>query len=736
MRVRGNVLRMLPKPADVVSHIRRCPETSTRDLAKFWKIEQDGFQEFARALFDLQRQGVLVRVPVLGWCLTESVPYRVGTLQVNNRGQGFVRVRHSDDEKEDIFVRSQHLGSGSAGDVVMVKISKPPRRARGRASDFGDRLRQGRVVDVVERSRRLIKGRFIKTRLGGVVHPLDGHHLDEIGIPQAEIADAKNGDCVMVRLLPAGGGDTTARGQVALRVVDEGSYQSDLDLLCVQYEFPAFFSKVVEAEARKAPAMKNGQRWPDREDLREYRIFTIDPIGAKDFDDAVSLEEAEDGHVKLGVHIADVSHFVQPNSALHDEARRRGTSVYLSGRVIPMLPERLSNELCSLRPGEDRLTKTVWMTFDAHGELLSTDVSRSVIRSQRRFTYEEVLSILEPDSVAKTGIEVPEDSQEWGGVLRRMADLRDLLAAKRYDRGALSLDIPKLSVRLNDRGDVTELLREERDGARSLIEEFMVAANEAVALFHVEKGFPLAARVHPSPDLERFAEFRNLLKALGLRFHGEPDARELQRLIEKLADDPLSSVVQLALLRTMGHAEYAAGRDLHFALATTYYCHFTSPIRRFPDLLMHQILDDYFDGSMKTGARKQLWKERLAECLPEASELERRAEEAEREMTKLRLIRYLQSRIGEEMTGRISFVHPFGFFVRVEETLIEGLVHVSSLRDDYYDYDREGCRLVARRKKQSYAVGDLVRVVLSDVDPDRREVSFRLVKKLRSRERR
>ena len=263
----------------------------------------------------------------------------------------------------------------------------------------------------------------------------------------------------------------------------------------------------------------------------------------------------------------------------------------------------------------------------------------------------------------------------------------------------------------------------------------MVAANEAVAAYHVEKALPLAARVHPSPDEERFDDFRALLKAVEIPFRGKPEPRALQCLVEKVKDDPLSAVVQLALLRTMGHAEYTSTRSLHFALATSTYCHFTSPIRRYPDLLMHQILDDFFDGKMASGLHTKKWAERLAEWLPQASELERRAEEAEREMIRLRLIRYLQSRVGEEMTGRVSFVHPFGFFVRIEESLIEGLVHVSSLRDDYYEYDREGCRLVARRKKRDFAVGDLVRVVLSDVDPDQREISFRVLKKLQGRER-
>ena len=310
-----------------------------------------------------------------------------------------------------------------------------------------------------------------------------------------------------------------------------------------------------------------------------------------------------------------------------------------------------------------------------------------------------------------------------------MAELRDLLHAERYRRGALYLDIPKLRLSLDEEGSVSGLGRDARDPSHSLIEEFMLAANEAVARYFIEKRLPLVARVHPPPEDKKLGDFRTFLAALDMRFGGKGGSRDLQRLVEKVAGDPLSSTIQLALLRTMGHAEYVVGAGLHFALATEAYCHFTSPIRRYPDLLVHQALDEHLDGLLAP-ARRREWDRRLPHAAEKASELERRAEEAEREMAKLLLIRYLSPMVGEEMNGHIISVHPFGFFVRVDESLVEGLVHVSTLADDYYEFDRAKLSLSGRRARKRLVVGERVRVELSDVDVDAREISFRFLKKL------
>jgi ribonuclease R len=337
---------------------------------------------------------------------------------------------------------------------------------------------------------------------------------------------------------------------------------------------------------------------------------------------------------------------------------------------------------------------------------------------------------------------LPADHVKFESVLRAMARLRDQLHEARHARGAIYLDLPKLRLTLDDSMEVAELARDARDPSHTLIEEFMLAANEAVAGYLVDKRLPLVARVHPPPEERKLKEFRSFIAALGVRPGGNDatvlravqrgDSGYFQRLIAKVAEDPLSPVIQLAMLRTMGHAEYVLGPGLHFALATTRYCHFTSPIRRYPDLLVHQVLDEHFDGTLAKATRRREWDTRLSHSAEHASELERRAEEAEREMVQLRLLRYLKPRLGEEMDARVVSVHPFGFFVRNEETLVEGLVHVSSLDDDFYEHDREGHSLRGRRHRRRFAVADRVRVQLADVDFDRRSVSFRFVRKIKA----
>ncbi len=741
---------MLPSTEEIVSRVRDQPGLETRELAKQWKVGDEALAEFADRLFDLQRDGLVLRVPTVGWSLPGKGPYRIGALQVSQRGHGYVRTVGGTPEREEFFVRATRLGTAITGDRVLIKMAKAPGRgARSRSAEAT--LREATVVEIVDRSRKQLRGQFFAAKRaparrvrraprgegdtgqsGGFVRVSDRRNLPEVAIAPSDQSGARDGEKVLFRLLPPSKTDEGPRGEITVRVVDEGSYRSDLELLCAEFELPGEFPESVLEESESAKSLDSGVSWPDRVDLRDLRAFTIDPPDARDFDDAVSLEALPDGGLRLGVHIADVAHYVRPGSCLDVEAEKRGTSIYLPAHVIPMLPDRICNDLCSLRPDEDRLAKTVRMTFDRKGELRESEIFRSVIRSQRRFTYDEVLSVLEP--ATSSGADLPEDVAEYVELLRSMNDLRELLWRQRADRGALSLDIPKLQIDMDASGDVTGLSKDERDVAHSLIEEFMLAANEAVARFLAEKKLPVVARVHPPPDEERFDEFRKFLKAVGVEFRGESTPEGLQNLVAQLSDDPISPLIQLGLLRTMGRAEYAAKREYHFALATSDYCHFTSPIRRYPDLLIHQVLDEHFDGRLSR-ARRDSWRDRLPETLGQASQLERRAEDAEREMMRLRLIRYLEPMVGEEMEGHIAFVAPFGFFVRIEENLIEGLVHVASLGGDYYEYDGERLCLEGQRRKKRFSIGDPVRVQLTEVNADTREIGFRLVEKTEDRRR-
>ena len=723
-------------PERLVDSIASRPGQRTRQLAKQLGVPKDGFESFVEVLFRLQAAGEVVRSPEGAWDLPERVPYRVGRLKLDrDGGAGVVRVARGSPREERIYVREDDLRDAFGGDLVVVRLT---RKARGR------RFAEGEVCDVVERRRKLIRAKLRSRKDGGLAQPEGADRDLGIFIPKAKQGGAKNGEAVLVRLSGGPPRGDHPLGEVVTRVGEEGSLESDLRCVRAEYDLPGPHGSEALDAAKGLPAIADGADWPERRDLRSLQTFTIDPTEARDFDDAVSLEKLESGNVRLGVHIADVSHFVEPESVLDRVAAERGTSSYLPGHVIPMLPERLANDLCSLRPHEDRLTKTVRLTYDAHGELRRTEIFHSVIRSQRRFSYGEVLTILEaPADGARGQRAKASDAGEDAAFvepLRGMARLRDQLARKRYQRGMLYLDIPSLRLKVDEAGNTVGLTRDERDPSHSLIEEFMLEANEAVAAYFVKKKLPLVSRTHPSPTEDRLEQLRHLLAALGYRFGVKGGSQNLQRLVKRIATDPLAPVIQLGLLRTMGHAEYVLGAGLHFALATSTYCHFTSPIRRYPDLLVHQVLDDHLRGVIRRGRKEtpasprnlsEVWEENLRRGAARSSELERRAEEAEREMLKLRLIRYLEDRVGEQLNATIVAVQPFGFFVRAEETLVEGLVHVATLDSDYFEYDRERLMLYGRRGGKKFCVGDRVRVLLAEVDADHREIRFRFVKRLR-----
>ncbi|MBI4601077.1 MAG: VacB/RNase II family 3'-5' exoribonuclease [Planctomycetes bacterium] len=721
---------MLPSTADLIRHIDRHPGEKTRQLAARFGVAEDELDDFVELLLRLQLDGSAIRLPGAGWDVPERTEHRVGSLKVARGGHGYVRAAAGTIKEEDFFVRASDLKGAVPGDTVLLKLEKPS-RSRGR-DGAGERLRQGKVADIVRRSRSLLRGRFLRRGEGGSVTVADGRVSLEVDVPPGDTAGARNGDQVLVRLLDGAPLKGQPKGKVVVRLQDEGSYATDLLVIREVYELPGEFSRAVLAEVEAFEDIRDGAAHPGRVDLRGEQVFTIDPVDAKDFDDAVSIEELPGGDVRLGVHIADVSQYVRPGSALDREAMRRGTSVYLPGHVIPMLPERLSNGLASLRPDEDRLTKTVRLTYGAGGKLKRSEVFPSVIRSCRRFTYEEVLAILSYLETGEAAPGLPADHAAFEGALSRMARVRDRLHEARYVRGALYLDIPKLRLTLDASHQAVGIGRDERDPSHALIEELMLAANEAVAAYFKEKRLPLVGRVHPPPEERKVEQLKGFVEALGFRFGARGDQAHFQRLVEQTAGDPLSAVVQLALLRTMGHAEYIAGAGLHYALATASYCHFTSPIRRYPDLLVHQVLDEHFSGELAKASRRAEWDARLPHAAERSSELERRAEEAERDMTQLRLVRYLKPLVGEEMDARIVSVHPFGFFVREEETLVEGLVHVATLDDDYYELDERSHALQGRRTRKRFGIGERVRVELWDANPDEREISFRFKRRLRA----
>ncbi|MFN3467138.1 MAG: ribonuclease R family protein, partial [Candidatus Brocadiales bacterium] len=443
---------------------------------------------------------------------------------------------------------------------------------------------------------------------------------------------------------------------------------------------------------------------------------------ARDFDDAVSLERLGRGHLKLGVHVADVSHYVRPGSAIDREGSSRGTSVYLPGEVIPMLPEPLSEGICSLKEGVDRLTKTVFLFYSPQGKLVSSEIRHSIIRVTKRLTYKEASKILARDAEATAKV-----SEAVRDLLFQMAELAQLLWAGRMENGALELDLQEVSLRLDEMGRVVEVEKVERDISHKLIEEFMLAANEAVARFMHEKEIPYFHRIHPAPEEEEMRDFAEFIKELEQVKIDPFKRRHIQDLLKRVAGRPEAYQVNLALLRSLKKAQYSDQWGPHFALAMDYYTHFTSPIRRYPDLFVHRMLDHYL---LERQSPKEIREScefthgGLADLAEHCSLTERRADEAERQITKLLLLRHLENRLGEVMEGVITGVEEFGLFVQLKDLLLDGLIHVRNLVDDFYKLDRKRMAMVGTRRGRVFRVGQELRVKIDHIDFFKREIDF------------
>ncbi|MGE3164714.1 MAG: ribonuclease R family protein [Planctomycetota bacterium] len=692
----------------------------------------------------LERQGLACNVDGRGWLSPQREGWIVGRLSITRRGFGFVTPAVAD-RWGDIFIPERKIKDAHHGDLVLVKAGKPKaadtREKRGRESRGGAQRRsgrsrrrrnspeaapakapasqrprrEGRVIHTLQRSGRVVEGIFRATPgFGGVVEPARPELGRDISVAAGRDLATPDGARVLARVIDGPAVAGLPPGEVIRVRAAEGSWQADLELIVAEYDLSEEFSAAAEREAAAFDAEIDPGERAARVDRRRELIFTIDPQDAKDFDDAVTLEVQPDGGFRLGVFIADVSYYVREGSALDAESRARATSVYLPGRTIPMLPERLSNDLCSLRPLEERLAKGVWMTVSARGELVGWSVERSVIRSSRRYTYGEVQAILDGEPAAP-------GEEPIVAMIHRMERLRVLLAETRQARGALDLDIPQPRLLLDDAGEIREVAEVPRDRAHNLIEEFMLLANESVARTATERSIAIVRRIHPEPseeDLEIFLKFcRELVPQSRAR---RPE--DLPRVVAAVKGTPVAQVLHLALLRTLARAEYAADPGLHYALALDEYCHFTSPIRRYADLQVHRALDQALFGV--AGGRGSGPGESLEALARHCSDRARAAEEAERELTRLRSIHWLRDFVGETFPGVVISVADFGFFVRLDGNLVEGRVPLLELEDDFYELSAERFELCGARTGRRIRLGDPVWVEVLRADPVRREVDF------------
>ncbi len=634
-------------------------------------------------------------------------------------GYGFVRpqsVGRTQNSGDDIYIPQKRAADAASGDIVLVRLTGK----RGSRNGTGP---AGEIIEVVERDSHRFVGTYFEQ--GGIcLVQVDGKIFSQpILVGDAASRSTRPNEKVVIEMVrfPSHIHDGEA---VVVEVLGPRN-QPGVDTMSIIHEFglPGDFGEEVLEETRRIAASFDESISSDRRDLTDLTVVTIDPVDARDFDDAISLERNSAGHWRLGVHIADVSHFVKPNSVLDREAKERATSVYLPDRVIPMLPETISNNLASLQPEAVRYTRTVFIEFTADGARVSTESIGAAIRSDRRLHYEEVDTFLADRQSWKKKL-----SAEVHTLLTDMHTLAMILRRRRFDRGALELSMPEVKIDLDKKGRVSGAHLVENTESHQIIEEFMLAANEAVADLLQDASKEFLRRVHESPDPRKLKLLGEFVRELGIEAGGLESRFELQALLKSVVGRPEEYAVNYGVLRSMRKAHYSPAAEGHFALSSDCYCHFTSPIRRYPDLTIHRLL-----RLLEQERGDSLHGDALAALGEHCSAREQRAEQAERELIKVKLLNFLRTRIGEEMEGVVTGVQSFGLFVQGIGLPAEGFIHVTSLADDYYQFDAPTHSLTGRRRGNAFRLGDFVRVAVAHVDVDRRELDFRLVGQLKDR---
>jgi len=636
-----------------------------------------------------------------------------GILSKHRRGFGFVIPEDKEETQgRDIFISPEDMESAMDKDKVTVRINS--REAATGASI------EGKIEKVIQRANKEVVGTFVSRRGYGFITPAHSKSAEEVLVLKKDFNGAKSGDKVVGEMVRWPAKDRLAEVKIKEIISRKGEAGGDVKALIRAFQVRETFPERVRAESSSIPQTLKDEDLEGRRDLREQSIITIDGADAKDLDDAISLERLPNGNFLLGVHIADVSHYVREGAPLDKEALKRGTSIYLIDWVVPMLPEELSNGICSLNPGEDRLTLSVSMEIDNSGDVVSHEIYKSVIHSKERMVYTDVSDMLEEEDR-----ELIERYSHIYQQLLLMEELAKVLRKRRQEKGSLDFDIDEAYITLNEKGIPVNVEAAERRVANRLIEEFMLAANETIAthFFHLE--LPFVYRVHEKPSPEKMVEFKRFLLGLGVQLKGNPEhihPKALNEVLIEVRDTGKEHVVNTVMLRSMKKASYNVDCLGHFGLGMKYYCHFTSPIRRYPDLIIHRIIKETLDDNVY-GDRIKTLKQKTLEAAENSSLMERKAEELEREVDKLKKAEYMSYHIDEEFDGIISGVASFGFFVEIENT-IEGLVKVDSLDDDYYIYEVEAYRFIGRNSRKIYTLGDPVSIRVDSVDMEAREIKF------------
>ncbi|HVS30571.1 MAG TPA: ribonuclease R [Thermoanaerobaculia bacterium] len=701
LRQRGNRLLSI---ADIRDRLTT-PETTRDDVE--------------RAVSDLERDGIVIPVRGKKYSLLEFTPYHAGRIKVHPDGYG--TVFGGDDP--DIYIDRKAMKGAMNGDLVVVRADKRDPKYR---KLHGRDLVAGEVTQVLRRSHRTVVGRFHDTEGQSFVVPYDFRIDTDIVIDTEEdTIGARHGEMVNVEIDRYPDRSThVAHGRVVERLGFIGEPGVDIEVVIRKFHIPYEFPPEVPRQAERIPEVVPQEEIARRVDLRERNIVTIDGETAKDFDDAVEVQTLPNGNFLLGVHIADVAHYVTEGSELDREAFERGTSVYFPGRVVPMLPERLSNGVCSLNPRVDRLTFTAEIEIDKRGRFVKHKIYKSVIRTKERMTYTDVNAILTGEDGARERYAylLPE--------FERMHALYEVLRVRRDARGSIDFDLPEAEVMLGLSGDIEAIRASERNVAHRIIEEFMLAANEVVARELAFANQPGLYRVHEQPDPQKLEDLKEILKEFKLTLRGDPEdirPAELQRVLRSVVGLPEERFLTNIVLRSMKRAFYGEESLGHFALALEHYCHFTSPIRRYPDLIVHRRLAELIESGPLYGDRLQRAQSAHPMYATQSSERERRAEEADREVMEWKKVIFMRDKIGMEFSGIITGVVPFGLFVELDEIFVQGMVPVATIGGDFWVFADRQHRMRGDSTGREIRLGDHVRVEVKSIDEDRHQIEFRLV---------
>lgn len=682
-----------------------------KEIAGIFMVPKNKYNNFKSILDKLEKEYKIQKNRKNKYSIIDENKYIEGTYRGNEKGYGFVIPEN--EEMEDIFIPRGNNNNALNEDIVVAEIIKE--------SEDGKR-KEGKIVSIVKHEKDKVVGLFVKSKNFGFVIPDDKKFGGDIFISKSNFAKAKNNQKVVVKLTKYPEKNKKAEGKI-IEIIG-GIDEAGVDMLSLvkEYDLPYEFPQGVIEEAKSKGNKVDKKDIPNRVDLRDKTIFTIDGEDAKDLDDAVRVYKNDDGNYMLDVHIADVSYYVTENSLLDKEAIIRGTSIYMLDRVIPMLPKELSNGICSLNAGEDRFTLSCTMEIDKEGNIISSDVYKAVIKVTERMNYKDVQKIIDGSDE-----EVLERYKNYIQDFKLMEELAKILKNKRLERGYLNLDLPESKVVLDNNGHAVDIKKYELYFSNEIIEQFMLSANETIAERFYWLEAPFIYRVHEEPDIDKVKELNKFLYNFGYKINKSGDKvypKEFAKVLDSVKGKTEERVVSNLVLRTLKVARYESENDGHFGIASKYYCHFTSPIRRYPDLFIHRIISKYLENNYEISEKqKEKYEKQAEQYAKTSSDREKIATKVERDSIDIKMAEYMQDRIGEEYEGMVSSVTSFGIFVELDNT-VEGLIRFENLGDEYFEYDEEHKQLIGEKTGITYKIGDRVKIKVINANKETRQIDF------------